>query len=65
MTEDDGTARDQVIRVQHPGTLSMVGQSPPEPKFEVIACIGGQGFGVRKEDMRKRTLRYRGQKSSR
>jgi hypothetical protein len=25
-------------------------------KFEVIACIGGRGFGVRREDMKKMLL---------
>jgi hypothetical protein len=53
ITEDDGTARDKVTSVQHLGILSMAGQAPHGPKFEVIACIGGRGFGVRKEDMRK------------
>ena len=46
ITEDDGTARDKVTRVQHLGELSMVGQASDQPKFEVIACIGGRGFGV-------------------
>jgi hypothetical protein len=41
ITEDDGTARDKVTRVQHLGELSLAGQSSSQPKFEVIACIGG------------------------
>jgi hypothetical protein len=53
ITEDDGTARDKVTRVQHLDRLSMQDQPPNQPKFEVIACIGGRGFGVRREDMRK------------
>ena len=53
ITEDDGTARDKVTRVQHLDRLSMQGQPPNQSKFEVIACIGGRGFGVRREDMRK------------
>ncbi|MBM3226303.1 MAG: hypothetical protein FJZ47_21270 [Candidatus Tectomicrobia bacterium] len=53
ITEDDGTARDKVTRVQHLGELSMAGQPPGQPTFEVIACIGGRGFGVRREDMKK------------
>jgi hypothetical protein len=60
ITEDDGTARDKVTRVQHLGALSMAGQPPQQPKFEVIACIGGRGFGVRKEDMRKLLYATRG-----
>jgi hypothetical protein len=53
ITEDDGTARDKVTRVQHLDRLSRQGQSSNQPGFEVIACIGGRGFGVRREDMRK------------
>ena len=49
INEDDGTARDKVTRIQHLGELSMVGQLENEPKYEVIACIGGRGFGVRRE----------------
>ena len=52
ITEDDGTARDKVTRVQHLGSLSMQGRTPIDPpRFEVIACIAGRGFGQRREDM--------------
>ncbi len=60
ITEDDGTARDKATRIQHLGELSLAGQPPDKPKFEVIACIGGRGFGVRKEDMKKILLATRG-----
>ena len=60
ITEDDGTARDKVTRVQHLGTLSMAGQPHNQPKYEVIACIAGRGFGVRREDMKKLLLATRG-----
>ena len=54
ITEDDGTARDKVTRVQHLESISRRGVAHGEPpKFQVIACIAGRGFGVRKEDMRK------------
>ena len=35
---------------------------PPggSPKFEVVACIAGRGFGVRREDMKKLILATRG-----
>ena len=53
ITEDDGTARDKVTRVQHLATLSMRGRrSPDPPRFEVIACIAGRGFRVRREDIK-------------
>lgn len=47
ITEDDGTARDKVTRVQH---LAQIGR---QRGFQLIACIGGRGFKVRREDMRK------------
>ena len=59
ITEDDGTARDKVTRIQHLGELSLQGKSR-KPRFEVIACIGGRGFGVRREDMKKMLLATRG-----
>ena len=60
LTEDDGTARDKVTRVQHLDTLSMEGQPWRQPRFEVVACIAGRGFGVRREDMKKLLLSTRG-----
>jgi hypothetical protein len=60
LTEDDGTARDKVTRVQHLAALSMAGQLPNQPKYEVIACIAGRGFGVRREDMKKLLVATRG-----
>jgi hypothetical protein len=60
LTEDDGTARDKVTRIQHLGELSMAGKDGAKPKFEVIACIAGRGFGVRREDMKKMLLATRG-----
>ena len=60
LTEDDGTARDKVTRVQHLGALAMEGQPPNQPKFEVVACIAGRGFGVRREDMKKLLIATQG-----
>jgi len=60
LTEDDGTARDKVTRVQHLASLSMRGRRPGHPRFEVVACIAGRGFGVRREDMKKLILATRG-----
>jgi hypothetical protein len=49
LTEDDGTARDKVTRVQNLRRLrDVAGQ-----KYDVIACIAGRGFKVRREDMRR------------
>lgn len=60
ITEDDGTARDKVTRIQHLGELSLAGRPADNPKYEVVACIGGRGFGVRREDMKKMILATRG-----
>ena len=60
ITEDDGTARDKATRIQHLGELSLAGRQENNPKYEVIACIGGRGFGVRREDMKKMILATRG-----
>ena len=60
LTEDDGTARDKVTRVQHLASLSASGQPRYQSAFEVVACIAGRGFGVRREDMRKLLIATRG-----
>ena len=60
LTEDDGTARDKVTRIQHLHSLSIAGQPQGQRKFEVIACIAGRGFGVRREDMKKLLIATRG-----
>jgi len=59
ITEDDGTARDKVTRIQHLGELSS-SYAGGSGGFEVIACIGGRGFGVRREDMKKMLLATKG-----
>ncbi len=49
LTEDDGTARDKVSRVQRLRTL----RDEIRGNYDVIACIAGRGFKVRREDMRR------------
>ncbi len=49
LTEDDGTARDKVARVQRLRTL----RDESGMDYDVIACIAGRGFKVRREDMRR------------
>jgi hypothetical protein len=60
VAEDDGTARDKVTRVQHLAELSQKDRRSGSYKFEVVACIGGRGFGIRREDMKKLLLATRG-----
>jgi hypothetical protein len=38
----------------------VAGQTEGRQRFEVIACIGGRGFGVRREDMKKMLIATRG-----
>lgn len=49
LTEDDGTARDKVARVQRLRAL----RDQAGHTYDVIACIAGRGFKVRREDMRR------------
>ena len=51
-SEDDGTARDKVSRVLQLVKFSEEGQPSGMRRYEVIACIGGRGFGVRRNDMK-------------
>lgn len=60
LTEDDGTARDKVTRIQHLCELALAGGRGGVPRFEVVACIAGRGFGVRREDMKKLLRATRG-----
>lgn len=53
ISEDDGTARDKVTRVQHLHTISRQGVKESGVRFQVVACIAGRGFKVRREDMKK------------
>lgn len=46
--------------IQHLGELSTAGAPAGKQKFQVIACIAGRGFGVRREDMKKMLLATRG-----
>jgi hypothetical protein len=55
LTQDDGTARDKITRVQHLDRLS-----DGHTKFQVVACIDGRGFQIRRNDMRKLLLATRG-----
>ena len=59
-TEDDGTARDKVTRVENLVNISLRDQPAGQPKYEVIACIAGRGFGVRRNDMKKLILSTKG-----
>jgi hypothetical protein len=53
VAEDDGTARDKVTRVQHLAELRDSRVRRGGSGFELIACVDGRGFGVRREDIKK------------
>lgn len=52
ITNDDGTARDKVARVLRLATMRDDRLRAGRPAFQVVACIDGRGFGVRRQDMR-------------
>jgi hypothetical protein len=56
ITGDDGTARDKLSRVERLTQMRDERRRAGEPTFEVVACIDGRGFGVRREDMRSLLL---------
>ena len=60
IAEDDGTARDKITRVQHLAELARKPGNKAGFRFEVVACIGGRGFAIRREDMKKLLLATRG-----
>ena len=49
LTEDDGTARDKVSRVQNLRAI----RDREAKNYEIVACIAGRGFKVRREDIRR------------
>lgn len=60
ITGDDGTARDKVTRIERLAAMRDERLRRGEKGFEVVACIDGRGFGVRREDMRKMLIRTEG-----
>ena len=60
ITNDDGTARDKFARLHRLAQTSDDRIRAGQPGFQVIACLDGRGFGVRREDMRQLLLRLHG-----
>ncbi len=60
ITNDDGTARDKFTRIIHLVEQSKDRVVSGQPGFEVIACIDGRGFGIRREDMRRLLIALEG-----
>lgn len=57
---DDGTARDKVSRILRLASMRDERERDGRPSFEVVACIDGRGFGVRRNDMRDMLKATRG-----
>lgn len=60
ITGDDGTARDKATRIVHLAELRDRRVREGQQGFQVVACIDGRGFGVRREDMRRVLLNTEG-----
>ena len=60
ITGDDGTARDKVTRIERLTRMRDDRRRDGQREFEVVACIDGRGFGVRREDMRSLITRTEG-----
>lgn len=53
IAEDDGTARDKATRIIHLAEMRDLRERSGQDTYEVIACIDGRGFSVRRQDMRR------------
>lgn len=60
ITGDDGTARDKVSRIIRLTHMRDEREREGKPSFEVVACIDGRGFGVRREDIGQLIVATRG-----
>ena len=52
ITGDDGTARDKVARILRLAHMRDERIRQGRPSFQVVACIDGRGFSVRRQDIR-------------
>ncbi|MCY3883194.1 MAG: hypothetical protein OXG61_13880 [Chloroflexi bacterium] len=60
LTNDDGTARDKVARLLRLAEMRDERERSGSPSLEVVACVDGRGFGVRRQDMRDLIVAARG-----
>lgn len=52
VTSDDGTARDKVGRILRLASMRDQRRREKGQSFQIVACIDGRGFGIRRQDMR-------------
>lgn len=60
ITGDDGTARDKVSRILRLAHMRDERERTGKRPFQVVACIDGRGFGVRRQDMKDLIMATRG-----
>lgn len=60
LTEDDGTARDKATRIIRLCQMAEQRVRERQDGYQVIACLAGRGFGVRREDMRQMIVHTKG-----
>jgi hypothetical protein len=60
LTEDDGTARDKTTRIIRLCQMATDRAKDGRRPYEVIACLAGRGFGVRRQDMQQLILHTKG-----
>lgn len=60
ITSDDGTARDKVSRILRLASMRDERTRAGRPSFEVVACVDGRGFSVRRQDMKDMLLATKG-----
>jgi hypothetical protein len=60
ITGDDGTARDKVARILRLASIRDERLRKGRNGFEVVACVDGRGFGVRRQDMKDMLLATKG-----
>jgi hypothetical protein len=60
ITGDDGTARDKVSRILRLAAIRDQKAAHGDAPFELVACVDGRGFGVRRSDMKDMLKATRG-----
>ncbi|MEU1886030.1 hypothetical protein ABZ491_11185 [Micromonospora rifamycinica] len=60
ITGDDGTARDKVSRILRLASMRDQRIADGRRGFQVVACIDGRGFGVRRQDLKDLLVATRG-----
>ena len=60
IANDDGTARDKCTRIIHLAEMSVEREAAGNDGFQVVACVDGRGFAIRREDMRRLLTKLNG-----